>query len=65
MSKLVGLAAVEWSYRCKYIQELEKSGRKRLAQWEIELKNWDPEDERTMPSGHAIAALREQLRDLR
>ena len=59
MGKLLGLAAVDWSYRCKYIAELESSGRKRLANWEIELKKWNPEDEATMPSGYALATLRE------
>jgi hypothetical protein len=64
MSKLLGLAAVDWSYRCKYMTELDHSGRKRLEHWEIELKNWDPDDERTMPSGYALVTLREALRDL-
>jgi len=62
MSKLLGLAAVDWSYRCKYIAELERSGRKRLANWEIELKKWNPEDDATMPSGYAIATLRDAVR---
>ena len=64
MSKLVGLAAVDWSYRCKYMIALERSGRKRLKDWEVELKNWNPEDEATMPSGYALATLREAVRDL-
>jgi len=62
MSKLCGIAAVDWSYRCKYVEELERSGRKTLEDWEVELKNWNPEDERTMPSGYAWAALREYFR---
>jgi hypothetical protein len=61
MSKLFGLAAVDWSYRCKYVNDLERSGRKRLADWEVELKNWNPDDEKTMPSGYAIATLREAV----
>jgi hypothetical protein len=61
MSKLIGLAAVDWSYRCKYVKDLERSGRKRFADWEIELKNWNPDDETTMPSGYAIATLREAV----
>jgi hypothetical protein len=64
MSKLVGLEAVDWSYRCKYIAELERSGRKRLYDWEIELKKWDPEDDRTKPSGYALSALRDAVREL-
>jgi hypothetical protein len=64
MSKLVGLAAVDWAYRCKYMHEIEQSGRRRLEQWEVELKDWDPENEQTMPSGYALASLREHLRDL-
>ena len=63
MSKLVGLAAVDWSYRCKYVAELDRAGRKRLEGWEIELKNWNPDDETTMPSGYALATLREAVRD--
>ncbi len=43
MSKLVGLVAVDWLYRCNYIESLERSGRKSLRDWELELKNWDPE----------------------
>ena len=62
MSKLVGLAAVDWSYRCIYMSELERAGRKRLENWEIELKNWNPDDETTMPSGYALATLREVIR---
>lgn len=65
MSKLVGLAAVDWVYRCKYMQELEQSGHRLLESWEIELKNWDPDNEHTMPSGYALSTLREQLRDQR
>jgi hypothetical protein len=64
MSKLVGLAAVDWSYRCKYVAALEHSGRKRLADWEIELRKWNPDDEATMPSGYALATLRDAIRDL-
>ena len=64
MSKLIGLAAVDWAYRCKYLKHLEQSGRHRLADWELELKNWDPENDQTMPSGYALASLRENLRDL-
>jgi hypothetical protein len=64
MSKLVGLAAVDWSYRCKYMAELERVGRKRLERWEIELKNWNSDDETTMPSGYALVALREAVRGL-
>jgi hypothetical protein len=62
MSKLLGLAAVDWSYRCKYVAELDRSGRKRLAAWEQELKNWNPDDETTTPSGYALATLREAVR---
>lgn len=65
MSKLVGLAAVDWAYRCKYMKELEESGRRRLAQWELELKNWDPDNEQTMPSGYALSSVRVHVRDLR
>jgi len=57
MSKLIGLSAVDWSYRCRYLEELDRSGRTRLESWEIELKNWNPDDERTMPSGYALAML--------
>jgi hypothetical protein len=57
MSKLVGLTAVDWSYRCMYMEELDRSGRKRLESWELELKNWDPDDESTMPSGYALSRL--------
>jgi len=64
MNKLTGLAAVDWSYRCKYINELEMSGRKHLADWEIELKKWNPDDETTGPSGYAIATLRDKVRRL-
>jgi hypothetical protein len=64
MSKLVGLAAVDWSYRCKYMTELDGAGRKRLEDWEIELKNWNPDDETTMPSGYALATLRGTVRKL-
>jgi hypothetical protein len=64
MSKLVGLAAVDWSYCYKYMTELDRSGRKRLERWEIELKNWDPDDESTMPSGYALASLRDAVREL-
>jgi hypothetical protein len=64
MAKLSGLAAVDWVYRCKYIEEIERSGRRRLAEWETELKNWDPEDLRTMPSGYALSAVRSHLQDL-
>jgi hypothetical protein len=59
------LAAVDWAYRCKYMEQLAQSGRRRLERWEIELKNWDPNNELTMPSGYALASLREQVRDLR
>ncbi len=62
MSKLIGLAAVDWSYRCKYMAELDRSGRKHLEHWEVELKNWNPDDETTTPSGYALAALRETVR---
>ncbi len=58
MSKLIGLAAVDWAYRCKYMEELEQSGRRCLDRWELELKNWDPEDEQTTPSGYALASVR-------
>ena len=61
MSKLLGLTAVDWAYRCKYMEELAESGRRRLESWEIELKNWDPDNERTTPSGYALASVREQL----
>jgi hypothetical protein len=44
--------------------ELDRSGRKRLERWEVELKNWDPDDAATMPSGYALATLRDSLRDL-
>jgi len=64
MSKLFGLAAVDWSYRCKYMMVLDRSGRKRLEGWEVELKNWNPDDETTMPSGYALATLREAVRGL-
>jgi hypothetical protein len=64
MSKLFGLAAVDWSYRCKYMAERDRLGRKRLERWELELKNWDPDDAATMPSGYALATLRDALRDL-
>lgn len=64
MSKLLGLAAVDWSYRCKYMSQLDRSGRKRLADWEVELKNWNPDDAGTMPSGYALAALRDAVREL-
>jgi hypothetical protein len=64
MSKLIGLAAVDWVYRCKYMKEIEQSGRRRLEGWETELKNWDPEDEQTMPSGYALSSLRLHLHDL-
>jgi hypothetical protein len=57
MSKLVGLTAVDYTYRCKYMEELDHSGRKRLEPWEIELKNWDPDDESTIPSGYALTML--------
>jgi hypothetical protein len=29
MSKLFGLTAVDWAYRCKYRTDLDRSGRKR------------------------------------
>ena len=64
MSKLYGLAAVDWAYRCKYMEELEHSGRRRLERWETELKNWDPDDDETMPSGYALSNLRVHLHDL-
>jgi len=64
MSKLLGLAAVDWSYRCKYVAALDRSERRHLAGWEIELKKWNPDDETTMPSGYAIASLREAVRKL-
>ena len=64
MSKLVGLAEVDWLYRCKYMEELERSGRTRLERWEIELKNWNPDDESTLPSNYALANLRECIRSL-
>ena len=64
MSKLSGLAAVDWIYRCKYMHEIEESGRRRLTPWETELKNWDPEDDRTMPSGYALSAARSHVHDL-
>ena len=64
MSKLTGLAAVDWVYRCKYMQELEESGRRRFQPWETELKNWDPDDDQTMPSGYALSTLRIHLQDL-
>lgn len=64
MSKLVGLAAVDWSYSRKYVAALNRSGRTRLADWEIELKRWNPEDETTMPSNYALAAMREAVREL-
>ena len=51
MSNLVGLAAVDWAYRCKNIKALEAPGRRRLEGWELELKNQDPNNETTMPSG--------------
>ena len=63
MSKLVGLAAADWSYRCKYMADLDRSRRKRLEGWEIELKNWNPDDETTMSSGYALATLREAVRN--
>jgi len=40
------------------------SARKRLADWKIELKKWDPDDETTNPSGYAIATLRDKVRRL-
>jgi hypothetical protein len=64
MSNLVGLAAVDWAYRCRYIDALDRSGRKHLSGWEIELKRWNPDDEATMPSGYALATLREAIREL-
>lgn len=64
MSKLVGLAAVDWVYRCKYMQELEESGRRRLAEWEVELKNWDPDNDATMPSGYALSSARVYVGEL-
>jgi hypothetical protein len=64
MSKLSGLAAVDRAYRCKYMQELEQSGRRRLDQWEVELKNWDPDNAQTTPSGYALSSLRVHLHDL-
>ena len=57
MSRLVGLSAVDWLYRCKYMAELDRAGRRRFEHWEIELKNWDPDDESTMPSGYALFRL--------
>jgi hypothetical protein len=44
MSKLLGLAAIDWAYRCKYMEKLKQSGRHRFERWEVELKNWDPEN---------------------
>lgn len=38
MNKLVGLAAMDWSYCRKYVAALDRSGRGDLAEWEIELK---------------------------
>jgi hypothetical protein len=64
MSKLVGLAAVDWAYRCQYMEEIELSGRHGVAGWKAELWNWDPEDEQTMPSGYALSNLRVHLHDL-
>ena len=64
MSKLCGLTAVDWAYRCKYRAELERSGRKHLERWEIELKNWNPDDEKTMPSGYALASVRQSVSGL-
>ncbi len=65
MSKLVGLAAVDWSYCRKYVAALDRSGRRHLAEWEIELKRWDPDDDTTMPSNYALATLREAVRQSR
>ena len=62
MSKLIGLAAVDWSVLLYNMAELDRSGRKRLEHWEVELKNWNPDDETTTPSGYALAALRETVR---
>ena len=64
MSKLLGLAAVDWSYRCKYLAALNQSGRKHLADWEIELQKWNPDDEKTTPSGYALASLHDAVRHL-
>lgn len=65
MSKLVGLDAVDWLYRCKYLENLERSGRTALRDWELELRNWDPEVETTTPSGYALANLRYNSGDLK
>jgi hypothetical protein len=46
------------------MKEIEQSGRRRLEGWENELKNWDPDDEQTMPSGYALSSLRLHLHDL-
>jgi len=62
MSKLIGLAAVDWAYRCRYMKELEQSGRRRLESWELELRNWNPDDDATTPSGYALVSLRESIR---
>jgi hypothetical protein len=64
MGKLIGLAAVDWSYRCKYVAVLDRSGRRHLADWEVELKKWNPDDASTTPSGYALASLREAIREL-
>jgi len=64
MSKLIGLAAVDWSYCRRYVSALERSRRTRLADWEVELKRWNPEDETTMPSNYALATMREAVREL-
>ena len=62
MGKLTGLAAVDWAYRCRYMKELEQSGRRRLESWEVELRNWNPDDDKTMPTGYALVSLRESIR---
>jgi hypothetical protein len=56
---------VDWLYRCKYVEDLERSGRTYLQDWELELKNWDPGVETTTPSGYALANLRYNSSDLK
>ena len=64
MSKLEGLSAVDWLYRCKYLKAVERSGRTRLEDWEIELKNWNPDDESTLPGGQVLATLRDRVTEI-
>jgi hypothetical protein len=56
---VIGRDSKDWNLAVEYLKVLESSGRKKLEQWERELRGWVPSRaSETHPSPKTIAKLR-------